>query len=1012
MSQDKDNNVNDTPTERIAPEDDLQTTVVVDSNGSAVSFDEPRDDKLFEHYTIYSKIGSGGMGVVYLARDRRLGRFVAIKRLNHMAQSIKSLRQRFLHEARAVAALSHVHIIHIYSLGEDSDGPFIVMEYIAGPDESSAHSPLQAGGLVQPNKPLTLEQYVKDHGQLSTDEAVELMGKISRAVAYAHSCGVIHRDLKPSNILLNKSGEPKIVDFGLARLMRKEEPKITVPGEKLLSIGYGAPEQETDAAMSDERADVYGLGALLYFTITGQNPRYFREQDMPPGVREVAAKALATDKENRWESAGDFADELHKIASRTRVETPTVRTTWRCKWCDSINPMSIKFCAECGWDGAQKCTECGADTFFGVQYCNHCGADARAYESIISLLKKMRQQEQLSRFERVISYADRTHGFEPAGPSGRNILKEISELRLRANNAINKRAQIKEQIPIEIRAENFERAKRFIEQYREMAEDKKAFQSEYQELPGQVLRRDLARATKALQNREWDLAARICDELKATVAIDNAEVLKLRRSINLHYRLVDFRYSLMVLTGVICVYLLTLPVVAQFKKEGFSDFTKIFYSPAEWVYEKSVAAPLFRRYALLWVGDRSMASYFEDHGAEGGEDKRAIVENPVELEAQKAKYQAQLSALYEQQRQFLRVWPVEYKRELESLLDKYQRAGDYDGWEIIQNELIRFERDGSVITTEFREPIEFALLVKKYLTLLKDQKLLHSRNLVKECKIYINVLSDMKKKYTQEGRIEFASMANSEIDRAKTAQHYVDAEAVVAGSDRIVSTERPRDVLLASKGDPRVGEITEMRKRYESSIEQATVSHTERISAWPEEYLNRLANLRDDFQRAGDYDGWDQVSNEISRFEMDLEIAPEHLQLYLQPLATLQNEFRLKKERYKRDFADAVVSSTESYLSELQEFQKSLTVGGKMQEAAEVNSEIKRIRALVAYIDAKKAVTFQGPPVPPTEKTDAQPVEQTPPAKEPPAKEPPAKEPPAKEPPAKEPEPEKAPATA
>jgi len=255
----------------------------------------------------------------------------------------------------------------------------------------------------------------------------------------------------------------------------------------------------------------------------------------------------------------------------------------------------------------------------------------------------------------------------------------------------------------------------------------------------------------------------------------------------------------------------------------------------------------------------------------------------------------------------------------------------------------------------------------------------------------------MKKKYTQEGRIEFASVVNSEIDRAKTAQHYVEAEAVVAGSDRIANPERPRDVLLASKGDSRVGVITEMLKRYENSIDQATVKHAGRISAWPEEYLNRLANLRDDFQRAGDYDGWEQACNEISRFEVDLEIAPEHLQLYLQPLATLQNEFRLKKEHYKRVFADAVVSSTEGYLNELQEFQKSLTVGGKMQEAAEVNSEIKRIRALVAYIDAKKAVAFQGPPPPPGEKTEARPAEQTPPAKEPPAK---------------EPEPEKAPAAA
>ncbi len=968
MSQQIENNVSDPSTERIAPEDDLDTTVVVDSEEHASSFDDPRNDKLFEQYTIYSKIGSGGMGVVYLARDRRLGRFVAIKRLNHKAQSIKSLRQRFLHEARAVAALSHVYIIHIYALGEDEDGPFIVMEYIAGPDNSAAESQLQSGGLVQPNKPLTLEQYVKDHGQLSTDEAVALMVKISRAVAYAHTCGVIHRDLKPTNILMDKSTEPKIVDFGLARLMRKEEPKITVPGEKLLSIGYGAPEQETDAAMSDERADVYGLGALLYFTITGQNPRYFREQDLPVGLREVAVKALATDKENRWESASDFADELHKIATRTRVETPTVRTTWRCKWCDGINPMSIKFCAECGWDGAQKCPECGADTFFGVQYCNNCGADARAYETIISLHRKMQQQERLSRFERVISYAGRTHGFEPAGPSGRTLLKEISDLRAKANSAINKRVQLKDQIPIEMHAENFERARRFIEQYRELSEDKKAFESEYQQLPEKMLQRDLLRAAKALQNREWDLTARICDDLQKVVAPGNAEVRKLRRAIRLHYRLADIRFSLLVFLTVIFMYLLSLPVAARFKRSEFSDAIKVFYSPAEWVYERSAVSQPFRKYASLWIGNRSIASYFDDLG--GSEIIRAVVENPVELEELKLKYQVQLSALYDKQREFLQAWPVEYKRELEILLDKYQRAGNYDGWSVVQSELTRFERDGSVTTAVIEEPVEFALLIKKYIMLLKDQKLMHCRNLVKECKLHINTLSEMKKKYTQEGLIDFASAVNSEIDRVKTAQHYIDAETVVASSDRIVNTERPAKVLLSSPGDPRVEEIPALRRRYEEAIEVVNEGHANRISAWPEEYLSRLANLRDEYQRAGDYDGWEQVCNEISRFEVDLEIAPEHLHLYLQNLAATQNEFRLKKDKYKRDFADSVVVTTDGYLNELQNLQKNLTVGGKMLEAAEVNSEIKRIRALVEYIDAQKAVAFQGPPRPPVDKAD------------------------------------------
>ncbi len=86
---------------------------------------------------------------------------------------------------------------------------------------------------------------------------------------------------------------------------------------------------------------MYGLGALLYFAITGQNPRYFREQDVPVPLRDVVVKALATDREQRWQSTVAFNEALHHIQTKTHVETPTVKTTWRCKWCDAVNPLAI-----------------------------------------------------------------------------------------------------------------------------------------------------------------------------------------------------------------------------------------------------------------------------------------------------------------------------------------------------------------------------------------------------------------------------------------------------------------------------------------------------------------------------------------------------------------------------------------------------------------------------------------------------------------------------------------------
>ena len=285
-------------TERIDPSGG---TVALESSGAPAT-GTAEGVPLSSLYAIQSKIGGGGMGVVYLAKDLKLGRYVALKRLNAQSNANAGLRKRFLNEARAVAALNHIHIVHIYALGEDADGPYIAMEYVSGPAATTGSRQL-SGDPALPHAPVSLDRQVAENGQYTVNEAVDLLVKITKAVAYAHANGVIHRDLKPSNILLDETGEPKIVDFGLAHLKASDASKLTVPGEKLLSLGYGAPEQETDASVSDERADIYGLGGILYFAITGQNPRYFREQDIPASLREALTKALATDREQRWPSA-------------------------------------------------------------------------------------------------------------------------------------------------------------------------------------------------------------------------------------------------------------------------------------------------------------------------------------------------------------------------------------------------------------------------------------------------------------------------------------------------------------------------------------------------------------------------------------------------------------------------------------------------------------------------------------------------------------------------------------
>lgn len=958
------------PTERLAAGTGQDEPTVRVVPGEEPSFDEPRNDRLFDQYTIYSKIGNGGMGVVYLARDRRLGRFVAIKRLNHQAQSIPSLRQRFLHEARAVATLSHVHIVHIYALGEDDDGPFIVMEYVAGPDDAAVKGESQSGGLVQPNQPLTLDQYVARHGQLSTEEAVELLLKVGRAVSYAHASGVIHRDLKPSNILLDKSNEPKIVDFGLARLMHKEEAKLTVPGEKLLSLGYGAPEQESDACLSDERSDVYGLGALLYFVITGQNPRYFREQDLPVPLREVVVKALATDKEQRWPSAAAFNEALHQVQTKTRVETPTVKTTWRCKWCDAVNPLSVKYCAECGWDGSEACPECGSDTFVGVQYCGNCGADARAYESLLMILKKMRESAELQRYERVISYAGRIHGFEPAGPSGRRFLSEVAALRDGAEKNIRRRDQLKEQIPIEIRAENFERALAFITQYRELSEDKRSFESEAQQLPEQMLRRDLARARRAVKGGEWDSAWRIWEEVLRDAAAAHPEVLEIRRAIRVHAVVREVVFVGTLFFAMMLAYLLSLPVAVKAGGGPFGKAARAFYRPAQWAYERSALAGPLRGYARLWLKDAALiAERFAEVPAEGSvASEGGPVAIPEELKGRQEEYLRQLGEIESGRTVFQRVWPDEYVRELELMMERRRIAGDFDGWAVIQTERKRFDETRQVNAPTPEELSELSMLKSKYRQMLSDQKLLHSRKLVTLRKKYENELSDMQKAYTQEGKMDQAMVVNAEIRRVRNAPEQLAADALLAASAAAGATESDGapQVLLNVSVENRVQEVAKMRGEFEVALIEVERAAALKMDAWPEKYGAELTALMEKFQRAGDYAGWESVRDELARFEIDRAVTQRALVSQPQELAELQRRYYVLREEHKRKRAEGIVAKTEDYVKRLQELQRRLTVGGQMEEAAVVNTEIRRVRARVDYIEAQNEISPQGPPVPPT----------------------------------------------
>src|SRR5437016_6017839 len=208
--------------------------------------------QIIGHYEIVSLIGSGGMGEVYLAQDRQLDRRVALKLIRRALSSDDMLRH-FKREEHLLASLNHPNIAQLYGSGLTADGvPFFVMEHVEGQ---------------------RLDDYCNER-HLGTGERLQLFRKVCSAVTYAHQRLVIHRDLKPANVRVTAEGEPKLLDFGIAKLIEVENAQsssMTLTLQGVMTPEYASPEQVRGESMTTA-SDVYSLGVVLYELLTGQRP--------------------------------------------------------------------------------------------------------------------------------------------------------------------------------------------------------------------------------------------------------------------------------------------------------------------------------------------------------------------------------------------------------------------------------------------------------------------------------------------------------------------------------------------------------------------------------------------------------------------------------------------------------------------------------------------------------------------------------------------------------------------
>ena len=282
--------------------------------------------RLGGRYELGELLGRGGMAEVRKARDVRLGRVVAVKRLRTDLATDPTFQARFRREAQSAAGLNHPNIVSVYDTGEEmaADGshvqPYIVMEYVAG---------------------RTLRDLLDEGRKVLPERALEITSGILAALDYSHRAGIIHRDIKPANVMVTPAGDIKVMDFGIARAISEGAASVTQTAAVVGTAQYLSPEQARGEVV-DSRSDVYSAGCVLYELLAGRPPfvgdspfsvayQHVREHAEPPSAHNpeiapaldaIAMKALAKKIEERYQSAAEMQADLQRHLSGVPVQAP------------------------------------------------------------------------------------------------------------------------------------------------------------------------------------------------------------------------------------------------------------------------------------------------------------------------------------------------------------------------------------------------------------------------------------------------------------------------------------------------------------------------------------------------------------------------------------------------------------------------------------------------------------------------------------------------------------------
>src|ERR1700722_312191 len=308
--------------------------------------------QLVGHYRVLEKIGAGGMGEVFRARDERLGRDVALKLIRPASSDNPDHRRRFEQEARAAAALNHPNILAIYDVGFEGTVPYIVSELLEG---QNLRQRLLAGSIP---------------ARESADYALQ----VAHGLTAAHDRLIVHRDLKPENLFLTTDGRVKILDFGVAKLQAPSNGNpsiesmttVTKHGSMIGTVAYMSPEQLRGKPV-DHRSDIFTFGAILYEMLTGSrafrgetevdtmtavlreepNRSDLEKETIPAGYEDLVKHCLEKDPENRFQSAKDLAFALQTFSGSSSFRAASRKK----KHCSSCTALDARWRAGSGHDG-------------------------------------------------------------------------------------------------------------------------------------------------------------------------------------------------------------------------------------------------------------------------------------------------------------------------------------------------------------------------------------------------------------------------------------------------------------------------------------------------------------------------------------------------------------------------------------------------------------------------------------------------------------------------------------